>query len=161
MEDYIMTSIETDVEFVDNASDSYMSDEEREYWIDKEEGVTDEETTFICDCCEETFNEEEMVIGANTDGICGTEEDYCKSCNDLTEEQREMIQEEEIEPCDDIAIDNAFNSLFGKTIKETKSIRRATKKAQVVVLPTYKGVVSRIEENANRLANHFNHQGVK
>ena len=161
MEDYIMTSIETDVEFVDNASDSYMSDEEREYWIDKEEGVTDEETTFICDCCEETFNEEEMVIGANTDGICGTEEDYCKACNDLTEEQREMIQEEEIEPCDDIAIDNAFNSLFGKTIKETKSIRRATKKAQQVVIPTYKGVVSRIEENANRLANHFNHQGVK
>ena len=110
MEDYIMTSIETDVQFVDNASDSYMSDEEREYWIDLEEGET---------------------------------------------------EEEEIETCEDTTIDNAFNSLFGKTIKETKSIRRATKKAQVVVLPTYKGVVSRIEENANRLANHFNHQGVK
>ena len=26
---YIMTSIELDVEFVDNASDSYMTDEER------------------------------------------------------------------------------------------------------------------------------------
>ena len=161
MENYIMTSVEIDMDFVDNASDSHKSDEEREYWIDLEEGVTDEETTFICDCCEETFNEEEVVIGANTDGICGTEEDYCKSCNDLTEEQREMIQEEEIEPCDYIAIDNAFNSLFGKTIKETKSIRRATKKAQVVVIPNYRGVVSRIEENANRLANHFNHQGVK
>ena len=110
MENYIMTSIETDVQFVDNASDSYKSDEEREYWIDLEEGET---------------------------------------------------EEEEIETCDDTTIDNAFNSLFGKTIKETKSIRRATKKAQVVVLPTYKGVVSRIEENANRLANHFNHQGVK
>ena len=161
MEDYIMTSIETDVQFVDNASDSYMSDEEREYWIDLEEGETEEETTFICDCCEETFNEEEMVIGANTDGICGTEEDYCKSCNDLTEEQREMIQEEEIETCDDTTIDNAFNSLFGKTIKETKSIRRASKKAQIVVLPTYKGVVNVHEENVNRLANHFNNQGVK
>ena len=158
--EYIMTSIETDEQFVDNASDSYMSDEEREYWIDLEEGVTDEEITYICDCCEETFNEEEMVIGANTDGICGTDEDYCKSCNDLTEEQREMIQEEEIETCDDTTIDNAFNSLFGKTIKETKSIRRATKKAQVVVLPTYKGVVSRHEENVNRLANHFN-RGIK
>jgi hypothetical protein len=109
MEDYIMTSIETDVQFVDNASDTYMSDEEREYWIDLEEGET---------------------------------------------------EEEEIEPCDDTTIDNAFNSLFGKTIKETKSIRRATKKAQVVVLPTYRGVVSRHEENMNRLANHFN-RGIK
>ena len=109
MEDYIMTSIETDVQFVDNASDSYMSDEEREYWIDLEEGET---------------------------------------------------EEEEIETCDDTSIDNAFNSLFGKTIKETKSIRRATKKAQVVVMPTYKGVVSRHEENITRLANHFN-RGVK
>ena len=108
-EDYIMTSIETDVQFVDNASDSYMTDEEREYWIDLEEGET---------------------------------------------------EEEEIETCEDTTIDNAFNSLFGKTIKETKSIRRATKKAQVVVLPTYKGVVSRHEENVNRLANHFN-RGIK
>ena len=109
MEDYIMTSIETDVQFVDNASDTHMSDEEREYWIDLEEGET---------------------------------------------------EEEEIETCEDTTIDNAFNSLFGKTIKETKSIRRATKKAQVVVLPTYKGVVSRHEENVNRLANHFN-RGIK
>jgi len=109
MENYIMTSIETDVQFVDNASDTYMTDEEREYWIDLEEGET---------------------------------------------------EEEEIETCDDTSIDNAFNSLFGKTIKETKSIRRATKKAQVVVLPTYRGVVSRHEENVNRLANHFN-RGVK
>ena len=111
MENYIMTSIETDEQFVDNASDSYMSDEEREYWID----------------LEESHEEEEEVV---------------------------------IEPCGDIAIDNSFNSLFGKTIKETKSIRRATKKAQVVVMPTYKGVVSRIEENVNRLANHFN-RGIK
>ena len=42
--DYIMTSIELDEQFVDNASDSYMTDEEREYWIDGEEGDTDEET---------------------------------------------------------------------------------------------------------------------
>ena len=41
---YIMTSIELDEQFVDNASDSYMTDEEREYWIDLEEGDTDEET---------------------------------------------------------------------------------------------------------------------
>ena len=52
MEDYIMTSIETDVQFVDNASDTYMSDEEREYWIDLEEGETEEEeevTLYKCD----------------------------------------------------------------------------------------------------------------
>ena len=113
MEDYIMTSIETDVQFVDNASDSYMSDEEREYWIDLEEGET---------------------------------------------------EEEEIETCDDTNIDNAFNSLFGKTIKETKSIRRASKKAlvdKVPNIPTHKGVEHRIEGYTTRLANHFNHQGVK
>ena len=112
MEDYIMTSVEIDMDFVDRMSDDYayqMSDEEREYWIDLEEGET---------------------------------------------------EEEEIETCDDTTIDNAFNSLFGKTIKETKSIRRASKKAQVVVIPTYKGVVSRHEENVNRLANHFN-RGIK
>ena len=40
---YILTSIEIDEQFVDNASDSYMTDEEREYWIDGEEGNTDEE----------------------------------------------------------------------------------------------------------------------
>ena len=109
MENYIMTSVEIDMDFVDRMSDDYayqMSDEEQKGF---EEHITDEE----------------------------------------------------IEPCGDIAIDNSFNSLFGKTIKETKSIRRATKKAQQVVIPTYKGVVSRIEENTNRLANHFNHQGVK
>jgi len=127
MENYIMTSIETDVQFVDNASDSYMSDEEREYWID----------------LEESGNETYQMSDEEQQGF------------------EEHITDEEIEPCDDTTIDNAFNSLFGKTIKETKSIRRATKKAQVVVIPNYRGVVSRIEENANRLANHFNHQGVK
>ena len=109
MENYIMTSIETDMDFVDRMSDEYayqMSDEEQKGF---EEHITDEE----------------------------------------------------IEPCGDIAIDNSFNSLFGKTIKETKSIRRANKKAKLVVIPTYKGVVNLIEENANRLADHFNHQGVK
>ena len=41
--EYIMTSIEIDEQFVDNASDNYMTDEERNYWIDLEEGATDEE----------------------------------------------------------------------------------------------------------------------
>jgi|TARA_R100001530_G_scaffold48329_2_gene36293 hypothetical protein len=112
MEDYIMTSIETDEQFVDNASDTYMSDEEREYWIDKEESH----------------------------------------------------EEVEIEPCDDTSIDNAFNSLFGKKIKETKSIRRANKKALVEKVPNFPSsnlVVNRQEQLAERLANHFNNSGVK
>ena len=129
MEDYIMTSIETDVEFVDNASDSYMSDEEREYWID----------------LEESGNETYQMSDEEQKGF------------------EEHITDEEIEPCGDIAIDNSFNSLFGKTIKETKSIRRATKKAQLKSLPTIptnKYVVNVHEENVNRLANHFN-RGIK
>ena len=128
--EYIMTSIETDIEFVDNASDSHISDEEREYWIDLEEGDTD---TY------QMSDEEQKGF-------------------------EEHITDEEIEPCGDIAIDNYFNSLFGKTIKETKSIRRATKKAlvdKVPNIPTHKGVEHRIEGYTNRLANHFNHQGVK
>ena len=54
MEDYIMTSIETDVQFVDNASDTYMSDEEREYWIDLEEGETEEEEEVLYEATEDT-----------------------------------------------------------------------------------------------------------
>ena len=111
---YIMTSIETDVEFVDNASDTHMSDEEREYWIDLEESH---------------------------------------------EEEEEM----EIEPCDDIAFDNAFNSVFGISIEESRKIRKAKKKALVSSIPTIpkcKYVVNVHEENVNRLANHFN-RGIK
>ena len=111
MEEYIMTSIETDVQFVDNASDNHMSDEEREYWIDLEESYDDEE----------------------------------------------------IESCEDTTIDNALNSLFGYSLSETKSIRRANKKVQLKSLPTiptYKGVISLHEERVSKLANHFN-RGVK
>ena len=42
-EEYIMTSIEIDEQFVNDASDNFMTDEERNYWIDLEEGETDEE----------------------------------------------------------------------------------------------------------------------
>ena len=134
MENYMLTSIETDEQFVDNASDSYMSDEEREYWIDLEEGVTD-----------------------------GHEESYQMS----DEEQKgfeEHITDEEIEPCDDIAFDNAFNSVFGISIEESRKIRKAKKKAlvrNVPNLPTSKYFVNVQEGYAERLANKFNHQGVK
>jgi len=130
MEDYIMTSIETDVQFVDNASDSYMTDEEREYWID----------------LEESGNETYQMSDEEQQGF------------------EEHITDEEIEPCDDTTIDNAFNSLFGKTIKETKSIRRANKKALVEKVPNFPSsnlVVNRQEQLADRLANHFNNSGVK
>ena len=135
MESYIMSSVELDQQFIDNASDDYMSDEEREYQIDLEEGVTEEETTYICDCCEDTF-----------------------------EEKREAIQEEEIEPCDDIAFDNAFNSVFGISIEESRKIRKAKKKAlvrNVPNLPTSKYFVNVQEGYAERLSRKFNHQGVK
>ena len=108
MENYIMTAIETDVQFVDNASDTHMSDEEREYWIDLEESY----------------------------------------------------DEEENESCGDATIDNLFDSYSGDKTSETDRVEDI-KKAKQVVIPTYKGVVSRIEENTNRLADHFNHQGVK
>ena len=111
MENYIMTSIETDVQFVDNASDDYMSDEEREYWIDKEESH----------------------------------------------------EEVEIEPCDDTSVDNAFNSIFGISIDDSRKIRKAKKKAlirNIPNIPTSKFVVNVHEENVNRLANHFN-RGIK
>jgi hypothetical protein len=130
MEDYIMTSIETDVQFVDNASDSYMTDEEREYWID----------------LEESGNETYQMSDEEQQGF------------------EEHITDEEIEPCDDIAIDNAFNSAFGYSIEDSRKIRRATKKAlvdKVPNIPTHKGVEHRIEGYTNKLANHFNHQGVK
>ena len=110
MEDYIMTSVEIDMDFVDRMSDEHeesyqMSDEEQKGF---EEHITDEE----------------------------------------------------IEPCDDPLINNLFDSYSGDKTSETDRLENI-KKAKLVVLPTYKGVVSRIEENANRLANHFNHQGVK
>ena len=54
MESYIMSSVELDQQFIDNASDDYMSDEEREYWIDEEEGVTEEEEVVLYEVTEDT-----------------------------------------------------------------------------------------------------------
>ena len=109
MEDYIMTSVEIDMDFVDRMSDEHeesyqMSDEEQKGF---EEHITDEE----------------------------------------------------IEPCDDPLINNLFDSYSGDKTSETDRLENI-KKAKLVVLPTYKGVVSRHEENVNRLANHFN-RGIK
>ena len=54
MESYIMSSVELDQQFIDNASDDYMSDEEREYQIDLEEGVTEEEEVVLYEVTEDT-----------------------------------------------------------------------------------------------------------
>ena len=112
--DYIMSSVEIDMDFIDRKADEYeesyqMSDEEQKGF---EEHITEEE------------------------------------------------EEVEIEPCDDPLINNLFDSYSGDKTSETDRVEDI-KRAKQVVLPTYKGVVNRIEENANRLANHFNHQGVK
>ena len=114
MENYIMTSIETDVQFVDNASDTYMSDEERESWIDLEEGETEEEEEVLYEATEDT------------------------------------------------AINFAFDTLFGMNKEESRKNRKAVKKAQVKSIPSVpRGVVSVQETYAKRLANKFNHEGVK
>ena len=107
MEDYIMTSIETDVQFVDNASDSHMSDEEREYWIDLEESY----------------------------------------------------DEEENESCGDATIDNLFDSYSGDKTSETDRVEDIKKAKSSPPVP--RGVVSAQEIFAQRLANKFNHQGVR
>jgi len=176
---YILTSIEIDEQFVDNASDAYMTDEEREYWIDLEEGMSDEETTYICDCCEETFNEEEMVLGANTEGICETVDDYCKACNDLTEEQREAMQEEsyqmtdeeqkgleqylvdtreDVPECKDALVNLLWDTFTGETSKAQRDAERrdAVRRAKESHIPEYAGVRSLTNEAVEKLNNHFN-----
>ena len=81
---YILTSIEIDEQFVDNASDSYMTDEERDYWIDLEEGTSDEETEevyqmsdeeqkgFQDHITEEKDDEEEVLYEATDDVLLNT-----------------------------------------------------------------------------------------
>ena len=115
--DYIMSSVEIDMDFIDRKADEY----EESYQM------SDEEQSGF--------------------------EDH------ITEEEEEV----EIEPCDDIAFDNAFNSVFGISIEESRKIRKAKKKAlvrNIPNIPTSKFVVNVHEENVNRLANHFN-RGIK
>ena len=114
MESYIMSSVELDQQFIDNASDDYLSDEEREYQIDLEEGVTEEEEEVLYEVTEDT------------------------------------------------AINFAFDTLFGMNKEESRKNRKAVKKAQVKSIPSVpRGVVSVQETYAKRLANKFNHEGVK
>lgn len=123
---YILTSIEIDEQFVDNASDSYMTDEEREYWIDLEEGTSDEEIEEVY----QMSDEEQKGF-----------EDH------ITEENND---EEEVlyEATDDVLVNTLFDTCFGMTSKESKSNRRATKKRKAEkVIHLYDG---KVEELANR-----------
>ena len=56
-EEYIMTSVELDQQFIDNQSDNFMTEEEREYWIDLEESYDEEEKEVLYEICEDELVE--------------------------------------------------------------------------------------------------------
>ena len=129
---YIMTSTELEDEALDmKAQDSltnpdYMTDEEREYWIDGEEGDTDEEI-------EESYQM--------------TDEEQKGFQDHITEEK---CDEEEVlyEATDDVLLNTLFDTCFGMTSKESKGNRLATKKRKAKkVIHLYDG---KVEELANR-----------
>ena len=73
----------------------------------------------------------------------------------------ESHEEEEVlyEATEDTAINFAFDTLFGMSKKQSRSERKAVKKAKLKSLPTIptnKYVVNVHEERVNRLANKFN-----
>ena len=57
IEEYIMTSVELDQQFIDNQSDNFMTEEEREYWIDMEESYDEEEKEVLYEICEDELIE--------------------------------------------------------------------------------------------------------
>ena len=132
---YIMTSYETDEQFVDNASDSYMTDEEREYWIDGEEGNTDEEI-------EETsyqMSDEEQ-----------------KGLEQYLDDTREDVPE-----CRDALVNLFWDTYAGETSSEQRKLERADElrraKANQRLLdrnPYVKPVID--ETTIENLNNHFN-----
>ena len=71
----------------------------------------------------------------------------------------EHITDEEIEACDDPLINNLFDSYSGDKTSETNRVENIKKAKSSPPVP--RGVVSAQEIFAQRLANKFNHQGVK
>ena len=61
--EYVMSSIELDQQFIDEQSDNFKSDNEREYWIDLEESYEEEEVLY-----EAT---EDVLVNTLVDGIFG------------------------------------------------------------------------------------------
>ena len=140
MNEYIMTSIDSDVQFVDNASDDYMSDEERNYWIDVEEGVTDEE---IEETSYQMTDEEQKGL-------------------------EEYLDDEPYEPIDDVLVDDLMNLCFcqptqaeleEKRIAEEKIQEKAKRLEQVKRAKqlSSENLYSKWHrESVNILANHLN-----
>ena len=139
---YIMTSIELDEQFVDNASDSYMTDEEREYWIDLEEGDTDEET-------EESY----QMTDEEQKGF----------------EQYLVDTREDVPECTDALVSLFWDTYAGyssprqraEEIAEEKAEEKAKRldagrRAKENHIPEYAGVRSLTVEAIEKLNNHFN-----
>ena len=128
---YILTSIEIDEQFVDNASDSYMTDEEREYWIDGEEGNTDEEI-------EETY----QMSDEEQKGL----------------EQYLVDTREDVPECMDALVNLLWDTFTGETSKAQRDAERrdAVRRAKENHIPEYAGVRSLTVEAIEKLNNHFN-----
>ena len=129
---YIMTSYETDEQFVDNASDSYMTDEEREYWIDGEEGNTDEE---IEETSYQMSDEEQRGF-----------------------EQYLVDTREDVPECRDVFVNLLWDTFTGETSKAQRDAERrdAVRRAKENHIPEYVGVRSMTNEAVEKLNNHFN-----
>ena len=72
-----------------------------------------------------------------------------------------ISEEEEVlyETTDDVLVNTLVDGIFGMSSKESRSKRRAVKKAKLKSLPTMpkcNGVVNVHEENLKKLANKFN-----
>ena len=131
---YILTSIEIDEQFVDNASDSYMTDEEREYWIDGEEGNTDEEI-------EETY----QMSDEEQKGL----------------EQYLVDTREDVPECMDAKINLLWDTITGETSKAQRdserrdAIKRAKENQRILERnPHMKSVID--GNTIQNLNNHFN-----
>jgi len=129
---YIMTSIEIDEQFVDNASDAYMTDEEREYWIDGEEGNTDEE---IEETSYQMTDEEQKGL-----------------------EQYLVDTREDVPECKDALVNLLWDTFTGETSKAQRDAERrdAVRRAKENHIPEYAGVRSLTVEAIEKLNNHFN-----
>ena len=133
--EYIMTSTELDEKFVDDASDNHMTDEERNYWIDLEEGETDEEI-------EETSYQ---MSDEEQEGL----EQYLDDARD------------DIPECTDAKVNLFWDTYAGFTSSEQRKLERAdelrrAKENQRMLdrNPLLKRVVD--EKTIGNLNNHFN-----
>jgi len=129
---YILTSIEIDEQFVDNASDAYMTDEEREYWIDLEEGMSDEETE------EESY----QMTDEEQKGL----------------EQYLVDTREDVPECKDALVNLLWDTFTGETSKAQRDAERrdAIRRAKENHIPEYVGVRHQTIEAIEKLNNHFN-----